>query len=152
MIDEKRFNRLKARLAVDTLQLTEELMQLPSLQQEAAELAAEAQRTRDEVHDIAKQVEAEIKAQKRLATPGISEARLTSEVLLVKEVTESQEAANQADYELAMWKTLADGMRTKSSSIRTIADLIAAGYTSPDTVRNERLHEVYAQKPKGRNS
>lgn len=146
MIDEKRFNQLKTRLAVDTVRLTEELMQLPSLQQEAAELAAEAQRTRDEVHDIAKQVEAEIKAQKRLATPGISEARLASEVLLEKEVTEAHEAVSQAEYELAMWKTIADGMRTKSSSIRTIADLIAAGYTSPDTVRHERLHEVYGQK------
>ena len=123
-------------------------MQLPSLQQEAAELAAEAQRIRDEVHDLAKQVEAEIKAQKRIATPGISEARLASEVLLVKEVIESHDAANQADYELALWKTVADGMRTKSTSIRTIADLIAAGYTSPDTVRRDVLHEVYGQKPK----
>jgi hypothetical protein len=137
------YERLRVRLDVDKLRLTEELMELPQWQVDAGEATAEATRTRDEAKDLVDYTKAEAAANIREEDANAggkprSEKQIESEVLLDRDVREALSLLRQADYDVSLWRAVHDGFRTKSSSIRTIADLIQAGYTTPSAIFEER--------------
>ena len=142
MVDDVHYRSMKARLIIDTLRLTEELTELPQMQQEAAEFAAEAQRQRDEAKDLLEQIKAEAAANIRLmdvdARKPRSETQISSEILLDDTVREAVASLRNCEYDLSLWKSVADGLRSKSAAIKVISDLIAAGYTSPQSIYSDR--------------
>jgi hypothetical protein len=144
-MDEERYNFIRARLTIDPMRLTEDLIELPQHQQEASEGAADAQRLSDEAKDILDQTKAQT-ADSIRNDPDLkkqpSEAQITSEILLDDNVRDALATLRETEYELALWKSLADGMRAKSTAITTISRLIEAGYTSPTAIYQQRRAQI----------
>lgn len=141
MTDQDKFDRLKGRLTIDPMRLTEELIELPSLQQEASEMTAEWQKARDEAKDALELMKATVGYDIRSDTAyqrKPPEDQIKSEVLLSEDVQTANAALNDAEYNLSLWKSLADGMRAKSFAIGKIGDLISSGYTTPNSIYAER--------------
>ena len=139
------YAKLKQSLLIDPMRLTEELVELPQVAQEAAEQAAEAQRERDTCKDALDMAEADAdwRARDRLSGAGrLTEAVIKAEVVVDETVIAATTALRDAEYNLNLWKSLADGLRTKSYAIGKIADLIAAGYTTPNSIYAERRINV----------
>jgi len=147
MVDQDVFDKLKGKLTIDPLRLTEELVELPALQQEASEMAAEWQKARDEAKDAVELAKSnvgfEIRSESARKPP---EEQIKSEVLLSEEVQTAIAALNDAEYNLSLWKSLADGMRAKSFAIGKIGDLIASGYTTPNSLYAERRTQIHRER------
>lgn len=150
MMDEQRYVELKSFLPVDQMRLTEELMELPQRQMDASEGAAEAALYRDQCKDLVDQAKADAAADIRNLDINErkprSETQIASEIMLDEKVREALADLRNAEYDLATWKALSDSMRTKSSSIRAIADLIQAGYTTPNAVLTQRRGAINQQR------
>lgn len=142
VFDQDNYNAIKAKLIIDPIHMTEELFELPQLQTDATEAVAECQRIRDEAKDALDIAQAEAAAELRYADPDSkkqpSEALIKSELLLNEAVQTAMEVLRDAEYNLSLWKSLADGIRAKSYAISKIADLIQAGYTTPNTMYSDR--------------
>jgi hypothetical protein len=140
-MDQDIYDRLKFKLVIDTTRLTEELEELPQLQSDASDGYAEAQRDRDDAKDtleIAKATAAELLRYDLAMPKQRSEATISSELLLDPNVQAAMEAFRIAEYNLSVWKSVADSMRSKKDAIRTISDLIASGYTTPTAIYSTR--------------
>jgi len=153
MQDNEQYNRLKARTTIDVMLLTEELIEIPQLQQEAAEAVTTATHIRDSVAVELKLAEADESARIRNidAEAGIkprSETQLKSEVPLNRDVRRLMMEVANAEADVGMWKSVHDALKTKSKSIDTIADLIRSGYTSPSSITADRkAHSYSATQP-----
>lgn len=148
MRDGERYEHLRRQLAVDPLRLTEELVELPPLQQEAGEHAADATRDRDECKDAVEVAKAIAAADLRAydAEHNLkqrSETQIDKEIMLDSNVIEALTSLREAEHAMALWRSVSDGVRTKTTSIRTIADLVQAGYTTPSSLYDKRRDEIY---------
>lgn len=135
------YDSLQAHLRIDPLRLTEEVVELPQYQQEASEGAAAAQLTRDDAKDTLAHVTAEAADALRNRGTGDkqpSEATINSKVQLNRDVQQAQAELRAAEYDLALWQAMASAFRAKMTSIRIIADLIQAGYTTPTSLYSDR--------------
>ena len=149
VLNETDFIRLRATLAIDPTSLDEGLINLAMDQMSIAEFTADAARIRDQAKFNHSQVVADISASMRVTEPKISQTRIDSEVPLYDQVIESNQLFFDADQDYTLWRGLSDAIRTKGSSIRAIADLIASGYMTKTTIYNERkeqIHQVRQQR------
>lgn len=149
MLNEAEYNRLRACLTVDPNALDDALINIAMQQMEIAEYTADAARARDQADFYHDQVSADVAAKLR-GSDKMSEARIKSEVALYDEVATATTELIEAERSHTLWKGLADAIRTKSSSIRAIADLITAGYMTSNTIHHtqrEVLHEQRRQQP-----
>lgn len=145
MLDQDSYNHIKTKLVIDPVRLTEELVELPQYQSDASEAVAECQRVRDEAKDYLEITIAGAAANIRYDENNAkkpSEAQIESELLLNEEVQTAMETLRDAEYNLNLWKALADGLRSKSFAISKIADLIQSGYTTPTSLYAERRTNI----------
>lgn len=155
MTDQDTYNRIKSALLIDPMRLTEELMTMPQLQSDASEGFAEAQRERDEAKDVLDIAKSTASAELRYPpeepiSPGLpakqpkalSEERIKSEIVLDQNVQDAMDALRTAEYNLALWKGLADSVRAKNGAIRAMADLIQSGYATRTSIYEERKREI----------
>lgn len=153
MINETEYSRLRAKLVIDPLDLDSALINLAMEQMDVAECVATASTIRDQCRFDKERIEADVAANMRNSDTKISEKRIESEIVLYDEVLNAHNRLVEADRDLALWKGLADSIRTKSSSIRAIADLIQAGYRTNTTLYNERKDTIHQyrmqQQPSG---
>jgi len=137
------FDRLKSRLGVDPLRLDEELIRMPAFIQEISERTAEALRARSVLEDNLKTIMAETANQIRAsAEKKPPEAQVDSLVLTEPDVQNAIKQLEQAKYEYSLWQGLMDAARTKSTSLKTFAELIISGYLTLDSIHAERRHEL----------
>lgn len=143
----ERYNRLRARLALDLLNIDAELEDISSVIQEAGEWTAQAGEDRDVAKDHLAKVEAQTSdiLRRRVEDNGKapSEAKITSLVPLASEVQEALALFSKTKLDAALWSNLQDSLRTKSHSIRAAADLVAAGFISNDYILQKRRLEVH---------
>jgi hypothetical protein len=145
MLDEERYQEVKRHLNIDPARLTEELVEVAQWQSDAMEGVAEAQRGRDNAKDYLETVKAEAAAALRYPTDGRkqpSEALIASELLLSPEVHAAMDGLREAEHDLSLWKSVSDSIRTKSSALRVIADLIQSGYTTPNAIYSDRRTKI----------
>lgn len=138
------YDTLKNNLRIDELRLTEELIEQPQFQDDVSGWTANAQRRRDECKDRVDIAKAQAASDMRNVPVGKvpAEVRIASEILLNPIVQETMGDLRDAEFDLALWKALADAARAKKDAIRTISDLIASGYTSPTTMIEQRKREL----------
>jgi hypothetical protein len=129
------YERLLPFLDVDLINIDEHLVQLPMLQMEASERAADAALASTEAAQILKATMANAGAALRNAEgKKPPESQVAQDVLLDEDVMAAQNDANQAEHDKDKWRALVDAFKTKSSVLKTSADLINSGYLSPKTI------------------
>lgn len=150
MLNEQEYLYYRGRLVIDRNYLDDALINMPMDQMEVAEYTAGASAARDQAETAHDQVVAEVSDHMRRDVPAggkePSEASIKAQLPLFDEIKESKAVMATAEYEYALWKSLADAMRTKASSIRVIADLVAAGYISTETLYQQNRDAMHAQR------
>ena len=136
IFNEDVYNRLRARLSANLLQLSEELVEQPSLMQEAAEGAADAIQIRDAAKNTLSSVTSEAASRLRLLTDDngkfFSETKINSLVLSDSKVMQAVEELEEAKHSASYWTSLVESFSDRGSSLRRIADLTVSGYLTPN--------------------
>jgi hypothetical protein len=146
MFNEGTYKRLRMRLKIDALRLTEEMIEMPSLFQEAAECTADAIAIRDGAKRDADITAARIAIEvgKEMEKP--TQAKVDAAVSIHIAVTEANELLDDAKRDAAYWMALTDSMRERSSLLRRIAEMTVSGYLSPNAAYEERKAEMTAAR------
>jgi hypothetical protein len=136
--------RSKRRL--ELLDIDEELIEIPVLVQDAGECVAIANELRDSAKEEFDRTKANIAQQLRIV-PGDngkarSESTIDSQLPLYDLYKTSQNKLSQARLDAALWSSMQEAMRTKSSQIRVAADLLSNGFLTTDYVRTKRRREI----------
>lgn len=144
------YERLRSKLKLDPLDLDQELIELPLLIQEAAELTAHRVTSRDRAKNALDVAMAQAADHLRRApvadgkggTKLRSEAQIETEIPLYDNVQEAITKMEDAKLELALWQALCDALRAKRDSLKLYADLTISGYLSPNVALSERKTEI----------
>lgn len=145
------YDQLRNQLQVDIMEIDRDLAEIPQIVMAAAEQTAAAISVRDMAKfevDVAK---AEAAAFLRVAKDGKqpSETQVQSEVPKARAVKRAVQVYEDAKLESARWMALTEGLRTKSSALKTIAELIVAGYLTRDAVYQERRRAMQNARNRG---
>lgn len=128
---------LKKKLTIDLLRIDDEIMELPSTIQEASEYATEmldGLATADHCLDIARAMAANKLRQVPDGTKSPSETQIASMIELDDDVKEARILVNEAKHNSRLANDLVSNLREKSHHIRKAADLIVAGYITPNAI------------------
>ena len=137
---------LKRRLALDLPNIDDDIMEIPSLIQQAGELtstAIEIRETAKEDYERAKAHAAEIlrntsdpKGKQR------SETAIQSQVVLSPEVEQRGKELSTCRLDAALWQSLTEALRSKNSAIRVVADLLNSGFLTSSSIMEKRRREI----------
>lgn len=144
------YARLRARLAIDPMQLDRELMELAPDVQSAAEYCAEAIQIRDALDHAVDVARAEAARKIRILASGSdkkpSEAQIASEVPLDAKVEAAVQEHAEAKLDAALWQALVASFGEKGSSLRRVCEMTVAGFLTPATVYADRRAEMQAKR------
>jgi hypothetical protein len=151
MQHEDEYMQLRNNLTIDPNNLDEALINIAMEQMQIIEYTAEASAALDAAKFQQKQVVADVseKIRQDPDNKGISETRVTALVPLYDEVSEANSFLIEAEQDHTLWRGLSDAVRTKSNSLRALAELTVSGYMTRDSVRvadRERLHQYRTQQ------
>lgn len=144
------YERLKRKLALDPMELDQELIELPGLILEASECTADALASRDRAKnelDLAMAEAADHLRRQPVSdgkggTKTRSEAQITTEVPLFESVVKATTELEFAKHSLALWQAMVDAMRAKKDALKTFSDLTISGYLSPNAALDHRRAEI----------
>jgi hypothetical protein len=142
----EKYRFLKKKAEVDLLYVDEDLQEIAVLVQDAGECVALANEIRDAAKRDLELVEAEEAARLR----GIptangkppSEYALPSMIPLCQTVQDAINALGEARLDASLWATVVNALMTKSSAIRTAADLITCGFLTTDYLKNNHRKAI----------
>jgi len=148
----ERYIWLKAKVKIDLLSIDEELEEIPTLIQETGECVSIAMELRElakEDLEVARAIAAtRLRLVPKADGKSRSEAQIESEIPADKGYQDQLGTVSIARLDAALWQTLMEAFRSKSSVIRTTADLITAGYLTSDYIMSKRRAEIRRVKPK----
>lgn len=150
MLHENEYNHLRIVLTIDPNALDDELINIAMQQMEIAEYTAAAASAKNHADFQYDQIVSSVAASMRQSDEKISEARIKSETPLYDEVSAAYAEKVAAERDYMLWRGLADSIRTKSTSIGHISDLIKSGYMTSTTIRHDRqeqIHQYRQQQP-----
>ena len=148
----EKYANLRAKLAIDLLRFDQELIEIPQLVQEAAELAAQATERREtckHLRDIAMADAAY--AMRSVEGKAPSETAIASQVVLVDLVQDARNELISAERDADTWKALVYALQNKKEVLRTISEQILAGFMSPTSFvadARKEINEVRQQRRK----
>jgi hypothetical protein len=147
----ERFRFLKNKVQLDLLSVDEALEEIAVLVQDAGECVALANEIRDTAKNELAIAEAE-EADRLRQTTTIkgkppSDYAIPSMLHLCDSVKKATEAYSGARLDAALWATIVNGLMTKSSAIRTAADLISSGYLTTNYLREQRRAQIRGVVP-----
>jgi len=136
------YDRLKAQLRPNPLNIDQELIEMPALVMEAAEMTAFAVAARDAAAFDFDLAEARAADDLRVATgankdgsPKMkSEAQIKSELPNHPLVRTARAKVEETKLDTALWMALSSAMHTKSGSLERVSNLIQAGFITRDSV------------------
>ena len=139
---------LRGKLYLDLLMIDEELIQIPSLIQEAGEMTSTAIEIREAAKDDLDKTTAQV-ADTLRCTPNPkgkdrSESTIQSELPLSPLIEEKKKAYGNARHDAALWSTLTESLRRKDSAIRVVADLLNSGFLTTSSIMSIRQKEIRA--------
>lgn len=141
-----KYQWLRKKLPLDLMAMDEELSEISLLLHEAGEYAVNASDSADCAKDNVALVQAECAARMRQQTDdkgkSPSEAAIASSMPAEPSYIEALSLYNRAKLDAALWRNLQDAFRVKSSSMRAVADLVAAGFISQDHILSKRRAEL----------
>jgi len=140
---------LRAQLGIDLLALDDELMKMPQLVQDAAELAAEANDDANAAALAYEVCKAEAGLRIRESAPHserVTEASIERQLPLDPEVQDARVAADQAKTYAGLVHALVQSLRTKSTLLQKASELVIAGYITPNAAYQRRREEMAAQR------
>lgn len=141
---------LRRRLTLDLCNIDDEIMEIPSLIQQAGELTS----TAIELRELAKEdyEREEAKAADILrTTPDTkgkqrSETAIQSEIPLSDDVKASLVELSRCRLDAALWQSLTEALRSKNSAIRVVADLLNSGFLTSSSIYDKRRKELRGTK------
>ena len=136
------YEDLKNRLELNILEIDHELMSLPALVQEAAELSTMASADEHAARHALDVVTAEAASRLRAQDEGKkvrSETQIASEIALDEEVQIARKAYDDSRLDAARASALFNSMREKGRLIGKAADLIVAGFITPSSYSARRV-------------
>lgn len=150
----EKYRFLRARTAIDMLNVDEDLAEVSTLIQDASECASAAIDARDGMKDELARIEALVCAELR-NQPGASgkpksETQVASEFPLDARYQEVQTLLAKAKLDANLWQALSDSLRTKSANLRDVVALVVAGYVTRDTIMQKRRQEIRDAMPQAR--
>ena len=139
-----KYQWFRARLQLDLLDIDNDLIEMPSLVQDAGECAAVANEIRDSAKEEFERTKANIAQQLRDSAIGKkpSETMIDSQLPLYELYKQVQAAWSQSRLDAALWATIVEAMRAKSAMIRVSADMLNSGLLTADFLRNKRRAEI----------
>ena len=142
--------RYRNMLFIDQMRLTEQLMELPTLLMDVGEYCAEAIAARDYASNYLKEEvsrsSAYLRSLVRETNKLPSETLIASEVFSLPTVINATARLEDAKRDAGYWSALMDSARSKSSSLKVIADLTITGYLSPSTAYANRKTEMASER------
>jgi hypothetical protein len=147
----ERFRFLKNKIQLDLLSVDEALEEIATLVQDAGECVALANEIRDAAKNELAVAEAE-EADRLRQTTTIkgkppSDYAIPSMLHLCESVRKASQVYSDARLDAALWATIVNGLMTKSSAIRTAADLISSGYLTTNHIYSKRRQEIRDVSP-----
>lgn len=138
-----KYDELRAKLVIDLTRVDQELVSQPLLLQESAELAAQMASEEHAARHAADIISAE--AAQRLRDDGTSnggkapsEARISSEILLMEDVRAARDAYDAARLESARCNALYASMRERVRLLGKACDMTVAGFIVPNSYSPRR--------------
>lgn len=132
------YEELKNHLSIDLLRIDQDLVKMPFLLQESAELAAElsdATNIASHAYDVTR---SEVANELRQVEPGErapSEARVESMLEADNRVQKARREKDNAKYKEKLATDLYYSLKEKSRLLIKTADMVIAGYISPNSAR-----------------
>lgn len=143
---KERFNFLKSKIRLDLLCVDEALEEIAVLVQDAGECCALANEIRDAAKSDLALAEAEESDRLRKMTSqsgkSPSEQAILSQLPLAWRVKQAIKEYSDARLDAAFWSTMVNALMTKSSAIRTAADLITSGYLTTSFILDKRRQDI----------
>lgn len=143
------YQALRAQLRIDMVDLGEELMKMPLLVQDAAELAVAAMDDENACQLALDVLRAEIGQGMREQHEKITEAAIERSLPLNEQVQEARSAYNHAKTYAKLCDDLVKALRTKSQLLQKASDMMMAGYITPAAAYERRREEINAAKRAG---
>jgi hypothetical protein len=140
------YQALRAQLPIDWLSLDDELMKMPQLVQEAAEMAMRAGNAvggAELAYDV---IKAEIGQAMRAENERITEAAIERNLPLYNDVQEARMELIHAKTYAKLCEDLVRNLRIKSTTLQKSSDLIISGYITPSAAVQQRRDEIYAAR------
>ena len=141
-MDMQKYNNLKKRLNLDAVNIDKDLVELPMIIQEASELFSEVQNeynVADHAYDVILAETAQDLRNVDGRAP--SETQIQARVPLSELVQDARNIRDNLKTELAQVKALVENLRDANQNLKTVGQLIMAGFISPNS--------VYKRKEKG---
>lgn len=132
------YHALRAQLPIDIGDLDNDLMKMPQLVQDAAELAIAAADEENACQLALDVIKAQVGQQLREQQEKITEAAIERSLPLFEEVQDARVAVNHAKTYAKLCDDLVRSLRTKSSLLQKASDLIIAGYITPAAAYERR--------------
>lgn len=149
MYKQETYDRIRAALAIDAVQIDRELIEFPMMLMDVTEAVADCGLERDRKEGAYKLALSLAQAQLReLAGPDGKkrpETAILSEAPLDENVQTALADLEDAKASLAYWNALLTAMMAKQSSIKRLAELTAAGF-SPSNSSYQGTREAMAAK------
>jgi len=137
---------LKRRVGLDIPSIDDEVMEIPSLIQQAGELTS----TAIEIRELAKEDYERAKAHaaetlRNTSDPKgkqRSETAIQSQLILSPEVEQRGKELSASRLDAALWQSLTEALRSKNSAIRVVADLLNSGYLTSSSITEKRRRDI----------
>jgi len=146
----RQYERLKRSLPLDQLRIDEEIMELPMLMQEAAELAAslrEEERTAIHDYEIAKSEAAQrLRSTTDEKGKAPSEASISSRLNAEVDVQNARRDVEQTKYDADVATALASNLHEKRYTLLKFADMMLAGFITPTSINRDERAALAEQK------
>ncbi len=133
--NKKRYDDLSAQLPIDLLRIDQELMKMPQLVQETAELAvavADEERATKMALEI---ISSEAQLRIRTIEPGMkpkTEGQVAAELVLQEDVQAARNDADHAKLDASLCRSLHSSMTEKSRLLGKACDMTIAGFIVPN--------------------
>lgn len=136
----EKYNWLKAQRQIELLNLENEVMRIPVLLQECGEITSTAIEIRESAKDELDRIKSIVASDIR--KEGHSETAIASMVPSDERYINAVAQLSEARLDAGLWNSLMDSLRTKSSGLRVIADLIASGFVTQASIMQKRRQEL----------
>jgi len=142
-----KYHELSSHLTIDMLRLDQDILELPQIIQDAAELAASIAGIGRDAEHYYEITRAETANKIRNADgDSPSEAYITRQLPLEQEVQDAKHIINEAARDTALVTELVRSLREKSRLLIKLSDLIIAGYITPSSVYSKEQKEARVQR------
>lgn len=137
---------IRNRVHTDLLALDDEIIETPTLIQQAGEITCTAievrETTKNELEYVLSQSGEQLRNIPLPAGQRRSETAISSQIYLSPEVQAKQNELSEARLNASLWSNLTESLKSKNMGIRVAADLINSGWLTSQSVMDKRRKDI----------